>query len=51
MPSWFETGPVVGQNTNDTVWFSLVGFYGISILVGYLILNPVYTYISNIYDL
>ena len=28
--------------------FSLVGFYGISILVGYLMLNPHYTYILNI---
>ena len=26
-------------------------FYGISPLVGYLMPNPVYTYISNIYDL
>ena len=31
------------------VWFGLV--YGISILVGYLMPNPVYTYILNIYDL
>ncbi len=29
----------------------LVGFYGISTIVGYLILNPFYTYILNIYDL
>ena len=27
--------------------FSLVGFYGISTLVGYLMPNPVYAYISN----
>ena len=26
-------------------------FYGISTLVGYLMPNPVYTYILNIYDL
>ena len=32
-------------------WFGLVWFYGISTIVGYLILNPVYTYILNIYDL
>ena len=32
-------------------WFSLVGFHGISTIVGYLIPNPLYTYISNIYDL
>ena len=29
----------------------LVGFYGISTIVGYLIPNPFYTYILNIYDL
>ena len=29
----------------------LVVFYGISTLVGYLMPNPVYTCISNIYDL
>ncbi len=28
-----------------------VGFYGTSTIVGYLIPNPLYTYISNIYDL
>ena len=33
------------------IWFDLVGFYGISTIVGYLIPNPLYTYISNIYDL
>ena len=32
-------------------FFWLVGFYGISTLVGYLIPNPVYIYISNIQDL
>ena len=29
----------------------MVGFYGISAIVGYLIPNPLYTYILNIYDL
>ena len=33
------------------IGFGLVGFYGISTIVGYLIPNPLYTYISNIYDL
>ena len=33
------------------IWFGLVGFYGISTLVGYLIPNPIYTYILNMYDL
>ena len=31
--------------------FSLIWSYGISTLVGYLIPNPFYTYISNIYEL
>ena len=31
--------------------FGLVRFYGISTLVGYLIPDPLYTYIPNIYDL
>ena len=26
-------------------------FFGISTLVGYSMLNPIYTYVSNIYDL
>ena len=30
------------------IWFGLVGFYGISTIVGYLMLNPLYTYILNI---
>ena len=29
----------------------LVWFYGISTIVGYLMPNPLYTYILNIYDL
>ena len=33
------------------IWFGLVGFYGISTIVGYLMPNPFYTYILNIYDL
>ena len=33
------------------IWFGLVGFYGISIVAGNLMPNPLYTYISNIYDL
>ena len=31
--------------------FGLFGFYGISTTVGYLMLNPLYTYILDIYDL
>ena len=32
-------------------WFGWVWFYGISTIVGYLMPNPLYTYIYNIYDL
>ena len=31
------------------IWFGLVGFYGISIIVGYSMPNPLYTCILNIY--
>ena len=31
--------------------FGLIGFYGISTIVGYLMLDPLYTHILNIYDL
>ena len=33
------------------IWFGWVGFYGISTIVGYLMTNPLYTYILNIYNL
>ena len=33
------------------IWFGLVGFYDISTIIGYLIPNPLNTYILNIYDL
>ena len=33
------------------IWFGLVGFYGISTIVGYLMPNPFYTYTLDIYDL
>ena len=36
-------------NIYDLIW--LVGFYGISTIVGYLMPNSLYTNISNIYDL
>ena len=36
------------SNIND---FGLVGFYGISTIVGYLMPNHLYTYILNVYDL
>ena len=33
------------------IGFCLVRFYGISTIVGYLMLNPLYTYILNTYDM
>ena len=33
------------------IGFGWVGFYGISTIVGYLMPNPLYTYILHIYDL
>ena len=36
-------------NSIQIVWLGLVWLDGISTIVGYLMLNPVYTYISNIY--
>ena len=31
------------------MWFCLVGFNGMSTIVGYLMPNPLYTYVWNIY--
>ena len=33
------------------VYFCYVGFYGISTIEGYLMPNPLYTYVSNINNL
>ena len=33
------------------IWFGLVGFYGISTIVGYLMPKPFYTFTLNTYDL
>ena len=32
-------------------WFGFVAFYGILAIVGYLMANPLYTHILDIYDL
>ena len=32
------------------IWFGWVGFYGISTIIGYLMPNPLCTYILNICD-
>ena len=37
--------------TSLNPWNGWVGFYGITTIVGYLMPNPVYMYISNISDL
>ena len=41
----------VDKHIGKVVWLSWFGFYGISTIVGYLMPNPLYTYILNIYDL
>ena len=33
------------------IWFRFVWFYGISTFRDYLMTNPIYTYISNTYEL
>ena len=41
---------LINSLTGLVTFFSfLIGFYGISIQVGYLMPNSLYTYISNIY--
>ena len=35
----------------ENIWFGLVGFYGKSSIVGYLMPNHIYTYFLNIYNL
>ena len=44
-----RTQRYVSTSTHTYCW--LVGFYGISTIVGYLMPNPLYTYILNIYIL
>ena len=38
-------------NTKSSLYIYIKYIYGISTIVGYLILNPLYSYILNIYDL
>ena len=44
----FELPPALNF---DSLWFSLVWFYGISTIVGYLMPNPSYTYTLKIWFL
>ena len=44
-----SNGETMTGRLTKTCW--LVGFYGISTIVGYLIPHPLYAYILNIYDL
>ena len=49
---WPINGTLTGITTpNKYIWFGLVGLYGISTNVGYLMPNPLYTYTLDIYDL
>ena len=43
--------PILTHTIIWLIWLDLLGFYGISTLVGYLMLNPFNTYILDIYDL
>ena len=49
MPLNKETKPL--NNLLPYSRFGLIGFYGISTIVGYLIPNPLYTSILDLYDL
>ena len=56
MSDHLETSSVDTNNASVVVhtvnyMFGLVGFYGISTIVGYLMPNPLDTHILNIYDL
>ena len=49
---WATRSPDVTQvNKHHEDWVNLVWFYGISTIIGYLMPNPVFTYILNIYIL
>ena len=39
------------ESDKENKWLGFILFYGISTIVGYLMPNPLYTYILNIYDL
>ena len=38
---------LVSHSAHARIGFGLIGFYGISTFVGYLMLNPLYTYIQG----
>ena len=47
----FADSLLISKISVKSVWFCLFGFDAISNIVGYLMPNPVYTYILSIYDL
>ena len=46
-----NNGEIINMSNGEMISFNLVGFNGITTIVGYLIPNPLYTYILNICDL
>ena len=48
---WLSNAKSCSYINIKCIWFGLVGFYRISTIVGYLMLNPVFTSILDIYDL
>ena len=48
---WTGVAVFISYDDNHYTTGTSVGFYGVSTTVGYLMLNPFYTYILNTYDL
>ena len=44
---WFQVLLFIDRTHFNFSWFGLIVFYAISTLVGYLMPNPVYTYIIH----
>ena len=49
LQSWYYSHFQVNTHEKGMKLFGLAWFYGTSTIVGYLMPNPFYTYISNIY--
>ena len=50
-PCWLFNAKSLSYIYIKYIWLALVGFYGVSTLVGYSMPNPFHTYILNIHDL